>query len=76
MGKVKGFVDGNSDTYEFIKANGAEEVIYDVVEAHYKESGKILTIKEAADAVESHLEDEAEKLLKITQTILFPTVIL
>ena len=65
MSKVKGFVDGNSDTYEFIKANGAEEVIYDVVEAHYKESGKILTIKEAADAVESHLEDEAEKLLKL-----------
>ena len=25
---------------------------------------KILTIKEAADAVESHLEEEAEKLLK------------
>jgi hypothetical protein len=67
MNKVKGFVDGSPETYEFIKANNAEKVIYDVVESHYKESGKILTIKEAADAVESHLEEEAEKLLKLNK---------
>ncbi len=67
MNKVKGFVDSSPETYEFIKANNAEKVIYDVVESHYKESGKILTIKEAADAVESHLEEEAEKLLKLNK---------
>jgi hypothetical protein len=67
MTKVKGFVDSSPETYEFIKANNAEQVIYDVVESHYKESGKILTIKEAADAVESHLEEEAEKLLKLNK---------
>ena len=67
ISKVKGFVSNNSEEYEFIKANNAEQVVYDVVEAHYKESGKILTIKEAADAVESHLEEEAEKLLKLNK---------
>ena len=67
INKVKGFVDTNSEEYEFIKANNAEQVVYDVVESHYKESGKILTIKEAADAVESHLEEEAEKLLKLNK---------
>lgn len=65
LNKVSNFVDKNSDAYEFIKANNASEVVYDVVEQHYKESGKILTIKEAADAVESHFEGEAEKLLKL-----------
>lgn len=65
MSKVGDFVDKNPETYEFIKANNASDVIYDVVERHYKESGKILTIKEAADAVESHFEGEAEKLLKL-----------
>lgn len=65
MRKVGDFVDKNPETYEFVKANDASNVIYDVVEQHYKESGKILTIKEAADAVESHFEGEAEKLLKL-----------
>lgn len=65
LNKVGDFVDKNPETYEFVKANNATNVIYDVVEQHYKESGKILTIKEAADAVESHFEGEAEKLLKL-----------
>lgn len=65
MNKINGFVEKNVDTYEFIKANEAYEVVYDVVEKHYKDSGKILTIKEAADAVEAHFEGEAEKLLKL-----------
>ena len=65
MNKISNFVEKNVDTYEFIQANGAYEVVYDVVEKHYKDSGKILTIKEAADAVEAHFEGEAEKLLKL-----------
>tara|TARA_B100000029_G_scaffold514745_1_gene618822 strand:+ start:1831 stop:2757 length:927 start_codon:yes stop_codon:yes gene_type:complete len=67
MNKIASYVDQNPETYEFIKANNANSVIYDVVEAHYKESGKVLTIKDAADAVESHLEEEAEKLLKLNK---------
>jgi hypothetical protein len=67
MNKISSFVDSNPETYEFIKANNASSVVYDVVESHYKESGKVLTIKEAADAVESHLEEEAEKLLRLNK---------
>ena len=37
MNKINGFVEKNVDTYEFIKANNAYEVIYDVVEKHYKD---------------------------------------
>lgn len=50
--------------YEFIAANDASDIVFDVVEQHYNETGKILEIEEAAEMVESHLEEEAEKLFK------------
>ena len=50
--------------YELIQANEANDIIYDVIEEHYNETGRILDIEEAAEAVESYLEEEAEKLLK------------
>ena len=45
--------------------NDATDVVYDVIEEHYNETGRILDIKEAVEAVESYLEEEAEKLLNL-----------
>ena len=55
----------NDDNYELIQANDASDVVYEVMEEHYNQSGNILSIDEAAEAVESYLEEEAEKLLNL-----------
>jgi len=55
----------SDDNYELIRANDAGDVVYEVMEEHYNQSGNILSIDEAAEAVESYLEEEAEKLLNL-----------
>ena len=63
--EIESFVSSNPEQFELIQANEAKDVVYEVIEEHYNETGKILDIKEAAEAVESYLEEEAEKLLKL-----------
>ena len=63
--EINEYVDSNLEKYELIKANEANELVYDVIEEHYNDSGRILDIEEAAQAVENYLEEEAEKLLKL-----------
>lgn len=63
--EIESFVNSSGEEYELIRANEANDVVYDVIEEHYNETGKILDIKEAAEAVESYLEEETSKLLKL-----------
>ena len=63
--EIGSFVRENGENYELITASEADSLVYDVIEEHYNETGRILDLKEAADAVESYLEDEAGKLLKL-----------
>lgn len=56
-----------NDDYELIRANNAVEVVYDLIESHYNETGNILDTKEAADLVESQLVEEAERLFKLNK---------
>jgi len=63
--EIGDFVKQNGEDYELIGASEAEGLVYDVIEEHYNESGRILDLKEAADAVESYLEEEAGKLMKL-----------
>ena len=65
--EIESFVNSNGEEYELIKANDANDVVYEVIEEHYNETGKILDIKEAAEAVESYLEEEATKLLQLSK---------
>ena len=65
--EIESFVGSNKENFELIDANEATDVVYDVIEEHYNETGKVLGIEEAASAVESYLEDEAEKLLKLSK---------
>lgn len=66
---VNTFVTENADAYELINLHGTQKLVEAVIEQHYvrtqKESpvrvGKVLTIKEAADIVEKHLEEQVEK---------------
>ena len=63
--EIEDFVESNADKYELIQANEANDIIYDVIEEHYNDTGRILDIEEAAEAVENYLEEEAEKLLSL-----------
>ena len=57
--EIGDFVKQNGEDYELIGASEAEGLVYDVIEEHYNEYGRILDLKEAADAVESYLEEES-----------------
>jgi hypothetical protein len=64
-----------SEAYELIQANNAVQLVYDVIEAHYNDSGKVLDIKDAAEHVENYLFEESKKVfnLKKMQSMLNPT---
>ena len=63
--EIEDFVESNADKYELIQANEANDIIYDVIEEHYNDTGRILDIEEAAEAVENYLEEEAEKIFRL-----------
>jgi len=63
--EIVGVVHSDPERYELVQASEADGLIYDVIEEHYNETGRVLEIEEAADAVESYLEEEAGKLMKL-----------
>ena len=65
VGEIESFINENKNDFEYVAHNEATDVVYDVIEEHYNETGRILDIKEAVQAVESYLEEEAEKLLNL-----------
>jgi uncharacterized FlaG/YvyC family protein len=62
VGQLTDFVNTTED-YDLIRANDAVGLVYEVIEAHHNETGQILSNKEACDAVEEHLLEEAKKLV-------------
>ena len=58
-------ISKNSEKYELIASQGQQELVWEVTEAHFNETGEILSIEDAADKVESYLEAEVQKLLKL-----------
>ena len=63
--EITGVVMSDPDRFELVQASEASALVYDVIEEHYNETGRVLDIEEAADAVESYLEEEAGKLMKL-----------
>lgn len=74
-GKIQSEIANNTTDYELINANGAFDLVYEVIEAHHARTaaesddgqGEILSIKAAADAVEQHLLEEAKKVLGLSK---------
>ncbi len=64
MGELTSFVNNNAD-YELIRANDAVPLVYEVIQQHHAKTGRILSNEDAANHVESHLLEEAKKLLKL-----------
>lgn len=60
--ELNNFIDKNNEKYELISANNASDLVFEVIENHFKETEKVLSNEEAADAVEEYLLEEAKKL--------------
>ena len=55
----------NPEKYELIESQGQHDLVWEVTEAHFQEFGEILSIEEASDKVEAHLEARIQELLKL-----------
>jgi len=67
--EITEFINNNPEEYELIKSTEAMDLVYNTIEQHFQETdtnndgnGVILSIEDAAKAVEDHLGAEAEKL--------------
>lgn len=60
---ITGFLTGKPDDFELYN-NYPESVdlIYDVIEAHFEQTEKVMSMEEAAKLVEDHFESEAMKV--------------
>lgn len=63
--EIQEFVTKNAETYELIVANGATDLMFETAEAFYKQTGQVPDLERVAQAVEKHLEDEANKILSL-----------
>ncbi|MBK8455603.1 MAG: hypothetical protein IPL34_20195 [Thiofilum sp.] len=61
---VKNLVDTNEE-YETIKAWGKHQDVVDLIEATYKQDGRLMTNEEAAKEVEEYLVEEAMRLTQL-----------
>lgn len=75
--RIRETIDGNKDKYELVAVNESSEAVYSVIEQHFSETGEILPIEDALEAVESHLlkqiQEKALKTQKV-QRLLQPQV--
>ncbi len=59
--ECRAFVDSKPDDYELIAIHGSHALVPQLIEEEYKRTGKLLTSKAAADAVETYLTGQVEK---------------
>ena len=64
---IESHIQENLAEYELVNANEASDLVYDVIEQHFNETERVLDIKDAAEAVESYLMEEAEKFMKLNK---------
>ena len=68
MNELTEFVN-TDQKYELIRANDSVDLVYDVIEDYYNETGRILDMNEAADQVEAYLEEELDRIVNNTQKL-------
>lgn len=59
--EVTDYVKQHSETYELTALYSADNLVYQVIEEAFNQSGKVLAIPEAAKMVEEHLEELAQQ---------------
>ena len=67
---VADFVKANSETYELVAAEGAHELVFDLIAENYaRTKGQIMPIEKAVELVESHLFEEASRKYKTSKKL-------
>lgn len=59
--EVGEYISQHAETYELTSLYGGSSLVADVIEEHFRNTNKLLTIPEAAKLVEEHYEDLARK---------------
>lgn len=62
--QVNEFVTSHPEDYQLIGIHESQELIYSTVEENFNRTGRIMSMKEAADLVENYLEERIEASLK------------
>lgn len=62
---VKTLVQSEPDMYEAIAKTSSIQDVVDLIEATFKEEGRLMSVEEAAEEVENYLSDEAFKLSEL-----------
>lgn len=71
--QINDFVQ-SSDKHELIKTLGETETVYNVIDQHAAETGRLMNIDEACDIVEAYLEEQEQaRLQKLMNTKKFQT---
>ncbi len=64
MEDIKEFGINNPDTYELTNLNGGHNLVYQVIDNHYRQTGKVMSIKQGYDILEQAMEAQIEKNLQ------------
>ena len=59
--EVSEFVTANPETYELTNLHNGHGLVAQTIEAYFQKTGKVMSPKEAADQVESYLEQAVER---------------
>lgn len=72
--QIDTYLKDNSNKYELINFENCQELVYEVIDEHYKRTmdektgiGKVLSLQEAADKVEEYLSQKYEKAREVNK---------
>lgn len=60
--QITEFVNADPETYELTIARGAHTIIFDVIAEHFKATGNVLPVQDAAQMVENHFLEEYKSM--------------
>ena len=63
--QIEDFVKTNTDKYELINYQGDANLVFDVIQEYFDLNGELLSLEQAADHVEKHLEDLVDGAVKL-----------
>ena len=69
MNQIGSFIEKNSEKYELVNKMDASDLVLNVIGEHYNNTGEILDIAKACQAVEEHYEEEAKRYLASEKTL-------
>lgn len=61
---IRKTLESGGQEYELVTALGGADEVYNLIEAHYQETGEVLDVKQAAAQLETYLLEQAKKIVK------------